>query len=197
MFSSTRLRAILWIACFFFTVYAGIHTYNIQQITETTKYFKQFVPGSNPGGSTKNNNMDRNVFNVYDIIHFHDYLLVVEDITDDTVLNDRDDCLFVNPEDPSDMAGFSSYSVHYCPRESFARYYKKVIGYLPLHNAKPLEKVALLPSLVVLDRVVNSVSEFNLPKKFAGGIFKQSIYNPRTNEVKQVEREWFGTYQYT
>lgn len=141
--------------------------------------------------------MDRNVFNVYDIIHFHDYLLVVEDITDDTVLNDRDDCLFVNPEDPSDMAGFSSYSVHYCPRESFARYYKKVIGYLPLHNAKPLEKVALLPSLVVLDRVVNSVSEFNLPKKFAGGIFKQSIYNPRTNEVKQVEREWFGTYQYT
>ena len=87
--------------------------------------------------------------------------------------------------------------MNYNDKERHLKYYKKVIGYLPLHNAKPLKKVALLPSLVVLDRVVNSVSEFNLPKKFAGGIFKQSIYNPRTNEVKQVEREWFGTYQYT
>jgi len=141
--------------------------------------------------------MDKTVFNIHDIVHFHDYLIIVEDITDETVLNDRDLCLFVNPEDPSDMAGFSSYSTHYSPRESFAKYYKKVIGYLPLHNAKPLEKVALLPSLVVLDRVVNSVSEFNLPKKFAGGIFKQSVYDVTTGKVREAEREWFGTYQYT
>ena len=140
--------------------------------------------------------MDKTLFNIYDIIHFHDYLIIVEDITDET-LNDGDYCLFVNREDPSDIAGFISYSVHYSFRESFVQYHKKVIGYLPLNNAKPLRDIAVLPSLVVLDTVVNSVSEFNLPKKFAGGIFKQSVYDVTTGKVREVEREWFGTYQYT
>ena len=123
----------------------------------------------------------------YDILHVDDYLLIV-DPDPKAEIHVKEICLF--------RAETDYLTILRDIDDSYKETYWKIMAHLPLNGADSLDKIPLLPDLMVIDETVNSISEFNIPVAFKVWSVGSGMFIPATQQTIGASNDWVGRYIY-